>query len=78
MWSTGTIEVNGIKVRYEVKHFERGSEYGINEGRISKMGLRIDGQYGEELIAHYDRGWDMYPETAFAYAACDEVMKRFN
>ena len=28
MWSTGTIEVNGIKVRYEVKHFadHQGSE----------------------------------------------------
>jgi hypothetical protein len=78
MWSTGTISISGIKVSYEVKHFENPSDWGIDCGRISKMAIRIPGMYGDNLIAHYDRGWDVLPETEFAQLACDEVMHRFN
>ena len=52
MWDKGTLEIDGTKVEYWVKHYEEGSEFGINEGRISKLDCRADG----EMILHYERG----------------------
>ena len=53
MWTKGTI--NGYD--YSIKHFEEGSEYGINGGRISKLDIRRDGK----IFVNYDRGWDIKP-----------------
>ena len=63
MWHEGTIGIpikNGkTKIaHYWVKAYERGSKYGINGGRISKLTIKIDG----EKVANYDRGWDIKPE----------------
>ncbi len=74
-WHEGTIGVpvkgsDKVKIaHYWVKAYEEGSEYGINEGRISKLQIRIDG----EITANYDRGWDIEPKeddtaTQIAYA----------
>ena len=54
MWSKGII--NGYE--YWVKHFDEGSEFGINGGRISKLAIRD--QQGRWLV-NYDRGWDQRP-----------------
>ena len=37
MWSKGSIEINGKEVQYWVKHFEEGSEWGIDGCRISNL-----------------------------------------
>jgi hypothetical protein len=63
MWHEGTIGIplkNGKRqiAHYWVKAYERGSKYGINGGRISKLTIKIDG----ETVANYDRGWDIRPE----------------
>lgn len=63
MWHEGTIgiPIKGGKTKvahYWVKAYERGSKYGINGGRISKLTIKIDG----ETVANYDRGWDIKPE----------------
>ena len=64
MWSEGTIGIpkknGGYKsVKYWVKTFEEPSEdYGINGGMISKLSLKMDGEW----IANYDRGWDIEPD----------------
>ena len=50
MWSKGTI--NGYT--YCVKHFEEGSHFGIDEGKISKLEIRKDGK----ILYNYDRGLD--------------------
>ena len=42
---------------YWVKAYDEGSAYGINEGKISKLQITIDG----EMVASYDRGWDIEP-----------------
>lgn len=42
---------------YWVKAFEEGSEWGINGGKISKLSIKIDGEW----VANYDRGWDVKP-----------------
>ena len=61
-WHEGTIGIpqkdGSSKIaHYWVKAFEEGSEWGINGGKISKLSIKIDGEW----IANYDRGWDVKP-----------------
>ena len=44
-------------VHYWIKVYEEGNQFGINGGRISKLSLKMDGEW----IANYDRGWDIEP-----------------
>ena len=62
------------KVQYWVKHFEEGSEWGIDGGRISKLECRADGK----MLLHYEREWDMEPETELGYRAYAIMMKLYN
>ena len=70
MWTKGTID----GFTYCVKHFDEGSEFGINEGRISKLELRKDGR----IVANYDRGWDIKPTSKEANAAYAKILKQYN
>lgn len=73
MWSEGVIGIPDAKDKekytkchYWVKHFEEGSKFGINGGRISKLMIKIDGR----TTCNYDRGCDIEPEdepTRLAY-----------
>ena len=74
MWDKGTLEIDGTKVDYWVKHYKEGSEFGINEGRISKLDCRVDG----EIILHYERGWDIEPQTELANKVLEILKSRFN
>ena len=54
MWSKGSLKIGNHIIHYWVKHYEQGSQYGIeNEGRISKLMLKENGA----VIANYNRGW---------------------
>ena len=57
MWKEGTILIGGKGYRYWVKHYEEGSQFGIDGGRISKLMIKVDGV----ITANYDRGWDVEP-----------------
>ena len=57
MWKKGSIKVRDNIIRYWIKCYERGSKFGIDEGRISKLMLKRNGK----IIANYDRGWDIEP-----------------
>ena len=63
MWSEGTIGVPAsvagkpTAVHYWVKHYKNPSKYGINNGRISKLTIKIAGK----ITANYDRSWDIEP-----------------
>lgn len=70
MWATGTID----GYTFHVKHFEEGSDYGINGGRISKLDIKKDNKY----FANYDRGWDIKVTDAGARAVLKELLKRYN
>ena len=74
MWSKGNIEIDGAKVEYWVKHFEEGSEFGIDGGKISKLECRING----ETLLHYERGWDKKPTTKLAKKAYAILTKMYN
>lgn len=61
-WHEGTIGIpqkdGSSKIaHYWVKAFEEGSKWGINGGKISKLSIKIDGEW----VANYDRGWDVKP-----------------
>lgn len=73
MWRKGVIKVDGVDVWYEVKVYDNGSEFGINEGRISKLWLAAN----EKQIAHYDRGWDVLPTCKAAEDALAILLKRY-
>lgn len=55
---------NGIPVyRFQAKLFDKGSIFGINNGRVSKLSItRIDSHWSEAAV-NYDRGWDLEPSS---------------
>lgn len=59
-----------------VKHFEEPSKYGIQNGRISKLWIREEGEI--EPLVNYDRGWDVRPRTKAAKAIYKEIIEMFN
>jgi hypothetical protein len=80
MWKEGTIGIPAedgkyTAVHYWVKHFEEPSEeFGINGGKISKLMLKANG----EIIANYDRGWDIEPACKEAEFALAILMNNHN
>lgn len=74
MWTENIITIDGKDIQYYIKHFEEPSKYGINEGRISKLALRFQG----EIICNYDRGWDTEATTYFAKKALEQLLAKFN
>lgn len=70
MWTKGTIE----GYNFCIKHFEKGSEFGIDEGRISKLEIRRNGK----IIANYDRGWDIRPANKDVKKVYDQLLKTYN
>ena len=77
MWSEGTISCpqTGATYKYWVKHYEEGSEYGIDGGKVSKLTIRKVGESRD--LCNYDRGWDVEPteEIAAVYAI---IMLKYN
>ena len=57
MWKEGSIRVYGDIFHYWMKQYSKGSQYGINGGRISKLMLKRNG----EVVYNYDRGEDVAP-----------------
>ena len=44
MWKEGSIKVYGEIFHYWMKQYGEGSEWGIDDGRISKLMLKRDGK----------------------------------
>jgi len=80
MWSEGVIGVPSktegkpTAVHYWVKHYENPSKYGIENGRISKLLLKIDGK----VVANYDRGWDIRPQNEAAEIALQILLYQYD
>ena len=77
-WSEGSISIpkkgETKIIHYWVKHYSEGSEWGINQGRISKLMLKMDGK----VICNYDRGWDIEPTTEEANLALCILLNDYN
>ena len=80
MWKEGTIGVPVENSKYKVVHYwvkvyeEPSEEYGINGGKISKLSLKMDGEW----IANYDRGWDIKPTCTDAELALCILLSALN
>lgn len=75
MWSKGTLKIGEHIIHYWVKHYEEGSQYGIeDDGKISKLTLRENGKY----LADYERGWVIEPETEEAQRAYAILVCKYN
>lgn len=79
MWTQGTIGIpsgNGgmTSVSYWVKHYENESQFGIDNGRISKLTLVQD----SKVVYNYDRGEDVETQTSEAEKALAILLKEYN
>lgn len=74
MWREGSLKAGGSIIKYWIKQYETGSEYGINEGRISKLMMTRE----DKVIANYDRGWDLEPIDSQAELALAILLKQHN
>ena len=82
MWQEGSIGIpvnkatgkEYIVVHYALKVYDEPSKFGINNGKISKLQLTQNG----EIIANYDRGWDIHPTTKEAEMALRILLTRHN
>ncbi len=61
-------------VYYTAKVYDEPSKYGINGGRVSKLAITT---LDNELIANYDRGWDIYPATKTAEVAVSLIVNMY-
>lgn len=73
MWKKGAIKVEDQIVHYEIKVYDVDSVFGINNGRISKLWLSINGK----TVANYDRGWDVEPTCKAAELALAILLEEY-
>lgn len=77
-WTSGHIG----PFRFEIKHYEEPSVFGIDEGRISKLWLAWKDSYGTvgsgPSAARFDRGWDKLPGFEEAQEAVDTLCTLWN
>ena len=60
--------------------FQKGSKFGINQGRVSKLSVRrkAEGFSGvSRYIINYDRGWDVEPKTEEEKLILDTLVEYF-
>ena len=74
MWTNKYLEVGKKVVEFWAKHYEEGSDFGINGGKISKLTVKYKG----ETLLNYDRGWDKKPETELGRKALEKLLKIYN
>ena len=74
MWTEGTIRVGASVFHYWVKHYDNESQFGIDNGRISKLTLVQD----SKVVYNYDRGEDVEPQTSEAEKALAILLKEYN
>ena len=72
MWTKGSTK----HYEYGVKHYEEGSIFGINDGRISKLYI-TDIKTGE-LLVNYDRAWDIEPAGKALIDLYNDLLEKFN
>ena len=74
-WTMATATVAGKTYRIEMVRFDEPSQYGIGEGRISKLYVA---DADRKILANYDRGWDVRPATTAAKAIVNAITAKFN
>lgn len=70
-WIVGNIEIDGNVYKVNAKVFLEGSEFGIDDGPVSKLWVAE----GNKCIINYDRGWDIEP-TEELKPVYQEILKQ--
>jgi hypothetical protein len=70
-WVRGTIG----EYLYDAKIYPCGSKYGIREGNISKLSIRLAATRKE--VAAFDRGWDILPENEHIQEMVDALVEHY-
>lgn len=70
MWTSGKI----AGYEYHIKHFEEGSVFGIESGKISKLTISKNGK----ILVIYDRGWDILPQDEDVTKIYEYLLNLFN
>lgn len=73
MWIRGTIKINDTEYEVQAKVFLEGSEFGIDNGPISK--LTIKNLNNKNTIVNFDRGWDIKPKSKEDKEIYEEIVK---
>jgi len=69
------------KYTFSAKVYDLPSTFGINNGRVSKLGIyddeqrRREGNYFASCIVNYDRGWDIEPQNEAERNTLDRVLE---
>lgn len=74
MWKEGSLLIKGQVLHYWIKQYEFPSDYGIDDGRISKLTISMN----SENVVNYDRGWDIRPLNEVAEIALAILIKEYN
>lgn len=74
MWKKGTVRVNENTYDYEMKVYGEPSCFGIENGKISKLRLTLNG----ETVCHFDRWLGIVPTTEEAKLALEMLIKEYN
>ena len=74
MWKEGAIKVRNSVFKFWIKHYDEGSCYGIDEGRISIAMLKRNGI----TVCNYDRGWDVLPVDEDTETALEILKLEYN
>ena len=72
-WQEGALRVHESTFHFWVKVYDKGSKYGIDGGRVSKLMLKRDGL----IVCNYDRGWDVKPVDEDTELAKDIVLHQY-
>lgn len=81
---SGSMPPSGRLFTFTCKHFCEGSEYGIDNGKVSKLsislGERGDCSFAATCLLNYDRGWDVKMEETKREmdAAYEAILRTFN
>lgn len=65
------VEGNIGEYNFEAKLFDEGSQYGIDNGRVSKLSIWSEkirqekNNFFSDCIVNYDRGWDIEPKNQY-------------
>lgn len=76
-FSQGAVEVNGKFYAVDLQWFDEPSQWGIGNGRISRLLVTSDDEDGKWVI-HYDRGWDVRPKDAETRAILKAILQEFD
>lgn len=74
MWEEGEVKVKSSIYHYWAKVYDLPSDFGIDQGRVSKLSVRLN----DREVFSYDRGWDIIPTTQEEQKVLQRILKRYD